>query len=399
MASNLKNKIKKKIKEIEKEIVSIRRDIHAHPELGFEEVRTAALVADYLENLGLKVEKNIAKTGVLGILKGTDKGPVIAFRADMDALPVDEKNESPYMSKEIGKMHACGHDAHVAILLAVAAVLAEIKEEIQGQIKFIFQPAEEGPGGARPMIEEGVLEDPAVDVILGLHVWSDLEAGSIGIKKGPLFASIDEVDFIIKGESSHGASPHQGVDAIVIAANIINALQTVISRNISPLSPGVITIGRIEGGYRRNIIAEEVSLEATVRCLTPENRKFIEEKIRKISTGICDSLGGSLEIDYRNDYSPLVNNDAVTEIVENKAQEIVGIEKTISLTEPTMGGEDFAFFLERIPGCFFLLGASNKEKGITAPQHSPYFDIDEDILSTGIEVLVLSGLELLGVDL
>ncbi|MTI60480.1 MAG: amidohydrolase [Firmicutes bacterium] len=391
--------MKKKIKEIEKEIVSIRRDIHAHPELGFEEVRTAALVADYLENLGLKVEKNIAKTGVLGILKGTDKGPVIAFRADMDALPVDEKNESPYMSKEIGKMHACGHDAHVAILLAVAAVLAEIKEEIQGQIKFIFQPAEEGPGGARPMIEEGVLEDPAVDVILGLHVWSDLEAGSIGIKKGPLFASIDEVDFIIKGESSHGASPHQGVDAIVIAANIINALQTVISRNISPLSPGVITIGRIEGGYRRNIIAEEVSLEATVRCLTPENRKFIEEKIRKISTGICDSLGGSLEIDYRNDYSPLVNNDAVTEIVENKAQEIVGIEKTISLTEPTMGGEDFAFFLERIPGCFFLLGASNKEKGITAPQHSPYFDIDEDILSTGIEVLVLSGLELLGVDL
>lgn len=399
MASNLKNKIKKKIKEIEKEIVSIRRDIHAHPELGFEEVRTAALVADYLENLGLKVEKKIAKTGVLGILKGTDKGPVIAFRADMDALPVDEKNESPYMSKEIGKMHACGHDAHVAILLAVAAVLAEIKEEIQGQIKFIFQPAEEGPGGARPMIDEGVLEDPAVDVILGLHVWSDLEAGSIGIKKGPLFASIDEVDFIIKGESSHGASPHQGVDAIVIAANIINALQTVISRNISPLSPGVITIGRIEGGYRRNIIAEEVSLEATVRCLTPENRKFIEEKIRKISTGICDSLGGSLEIDYRNDYSPLVNNDAVTEIVENKAQEIVGIEKTISLIEPTMGGEDFAFFLERIPGCFFLLGASNKEKGITAPQHSPYFDIDEDILSTGIEVLVLSGLELLGVDL
>lgn len=391
----IKDDIKKIISTIEEEIISIRRDIHNHPELGFEEVRTARLIADYLETLGFQVEKNVAKTGVVGLLTGENKGPVIALRADMDALTIDEQNDVPYASKEKGKMHACGHDAHVAILLGVAKVLSELKSNIAGQIKFIFQPAEEGPGGAEPMIEGGVLNNPEVDAILGLHVWSDLPAGTIGIKKGPFFASIDEFDLIIKGKASHGASPHQGIDAIVIAANVINAIQTVVSRSINPTNPGVITIGKVEGGYRRNIIADKVKLEGTVRCLTPGVRELMEEKIRAITAGICKTYGGNFELDYRKEYSSLINEDEITGIVESIAVQVVGEDNTIILEEPTMGGEDFAFFLEKVPGCFFLLGSSNKEKGIEAPHHNPFFDVDEDIFSTGIEIMVLSVLKTL----
>ncbi|MDI3548876.1 MAG: hypothetical protein PWR10_2528 [Halanaerobiales bacterium] len=392
---DLDAEIRRLIEEIEPRLVEIRQDLHHHPELGFEETRTAALVADKLKELGFEVKTGVAKTGVVGLLKGRGEGPVVALRADMDALPIEEKNDLPYASGEKGKMHACGHDAHVAILLGVAMVLSRLKDKIPGQVKLIFQPAEEGPGGARPMIKEGVLDNPAVDAILGLHVWLDIPAGKIGVKTGPTFASIDEFDLVVKGSSSHGASPHQGIDAVLVAAQMVNALQSTISRSIDPTEPGVVTIGKIEGGYRRNIIADQVRLEGTVRCVRPEIRKQLEKKIRQIIQGISNAYGSDYELDYRHDYPPLINNQEVTGLVSQISEKVVGPENVIGVEKPTLGGEDFAYFLEKVPGCFFLLGGRNEEKGITAPHHNPYFNLDESVMPIGVEVLVRATLELL----
>lgn len=393
--SKLYQKIKEIIKVIEPEIIELRRDFHCYPEIGFEEERTGRVIAETLENMGIEVKKGIAKTGVVGLIKGNKEKPVIALRADMDALTIDEQNDLPYASKEKGKMHACGHDAHVAILLGVAKVLTEIKDELPGQVKLIFQPAEEGPGGAEPMVKEGVLRDPEVDAILGLHVWMDLPVGTVGVKSGPTFAAVDEFDLTFKGKSSHGAKPQEGIDAIIVAANFINAVQSVVSRSIDPIDSAVVTIGKIEGGYRRNIIADRVRLEGTCRSLTPEVRDIIEKRFNEVVKGICSLYGCEYVLDYRREYPPLVNKEKVTNKVREVAQGVVGLEKVIEIENPTLGGEDFAFFLEKIPGSFFLLGARNKEKGITAPHHNPLFNIDEECLATGVEILVKTLLELM----
>ncbi len=386
-------KLKNYITDIEDEIIDIRRDFHKHPELGFEETRTAKIIAQKLNSWGYEVKENVAKTGVVGILKGEKQGPTIALRSDIDALPITEKNNLNYSSVNEGKMHACGHDGHMAILLGTAKVLAKYKNEISGNIKLIFQPAEEGPGGAKPMIDEGVIED--VDLILGLHIWPDLDSGKVGVKKGPLFASIDEIDIEVVGESSHGASPHQGTDAVLVAAELVSSLQSVVSRKIDPVEPSVITIGKINGGYVRNVIADNVSLEGTVRCVSPEIRKKLELKIKEIIKGVTMSHGASYNLEYRNMYSPLINNDYYTDIVKNIAQTIVGKENVDFIEKPTMGGEDFAYFLKEVPGTFFLLGGRNEDKGITASNHNPNFNFDEDILKTGVEILVKSSFEIM----
>ncbi|MFW5787256.1 MAG: M20 metallopeptidase family protein [Halanaerobiales bacterium] len=387
------NKLKNLIKRYEDEVIEIRRDLHKHPEVGFDLERTSKIIAKKLKDLDFEVKTNIAKTGVVALLKGDKEGPTIALRADMDALPVKEQTGLSFASVEEGKMHACGHDGHTAILLGVAKVLAEIKGELSGNVKFIFQPAEEGPGGAKPMIEEGVMSDPEVEAILGLHIWLELDAGKVGVKSGPLFASIDEVDITVKGDSSHGASPHQGVDAIAVSAELINSLQSVVSRKINPLDSAVITVGKITGGYVRNVIADEVKLEATVRSLNSKVRKKLEREIRKKVKNICLASDADYEIDYRHLYPPLHNNKKMTELLKRNAVEVMGSKNVVNIKEPTMGGEDFAFFLKEVPGTFFLLGGRNKEKSISAPHHNPHFTFDEDIMKDGMEIMVRSVLE------
>lgn len=388
-------KIKEIIKEVEPEVVELRRDFHRFPETGFEEERTAGVIIDNLKKMGVEVKKGIAKTGVIGLIKGKKEKPVIALRADMDALTITEQNQIPYASREEGKMHACGHDAHVAILLGVARVLSQIKDHLPGQVKLIFQPAEEGPGGAWPMIEEGALKEPDVDVILGLHVWMELPVGTIGVKAGPAFAAVDEFDLTLTGRSSHGARPQDGIDTIIVAANLINALQSIVSRNIDPIDSAVITIGKIEGGYRRNIIADRVRLEGTCRSLTPEVRDRLEKRLKEVIKGVCSSYGCEYELVYRREYPPLINDGRITDRVKRVAEDILGKERVIEIEKPTLGGEDFAFFLQKVPGSFFLVGARNEEKGITAPHHNPYFNIDEDCLAIGVEVLVKTVLDFL----
>lgn len=389
--------IKQLIKNIEPEVINLRRDFHMYPELGFELERTAGIVADKLTNLGYEVRTGIAKTGVVGILKGSQKGPTVAIRADMDALPIKEDTGVGYASKYEGKMHACGHDGHTAILLGVAEVLANMKDDIQGCIMLIFQPAEEGPGkgGSKAMIDEGVFDDPRPDAILGLHIWPDIDAGKIGIQPGSLFASIDDIDIVVKGESSHGASPHQGVDAVVVASDTVKALQTVVSREVNPTEPAVITLGKIEGGYNRNIIADEVSLQGTIRCVTLETRDNIEKNVKRIVKGIADTYGAKYELDYRHEIPALINRPEYTEIVKQEAIGIIGEDNVLNVDKPVLGGEDFANFLNEVPGTFFLLGGRNIEKGIDAPNHNPKFNFDESVMSIGVEILVKSTLNIL----
>jgi len=387
--------IKKLVKKYEEEVIKIRRDLHKHPEVGFDLARTSKKVANILNELGFEVKTEIGKTGVVGIIEGNNDGPTIALRADMDALPMEEKTDLDFASVEKGKMHACGHDGHTAILLGVAMVLAEIKDKLRGNVKLIFQPAEEGPGGAEPMIEDGVMDAPKVDAILGLHIWLEMDAGKVGVKKGPLFASIDEIDIKIKGDSSHGASPHQGVDAITTAAEVINSLQSIVSRKIDPIDSAVVTIGKIEGGYVRNVIADEVNLEGTIRALNPEVRKQLEDEIRKKVKNICLASDADYEIDYRHMYPPLVNDKDITDLVKENAIKVMKSENVIDVKDPTMGGEDFAYFLKEVPGTFFLLGGRNEEKGITAAHHNTHFTFDEDIMTDGIEIMIKSVLDFL----
>lgn len=372
-------------KKIENEIINLRRKIHMYPELGFEETKTSELIYNYLKDLGLDV-KIMAKTGVVGLLKGNgDK--TIAIRADMDALPIQEENDIDYSSKIPGKMHACGHDVHTAALLGAAKILANLKDSLRGNVKFIFQPAEETTGGAQPMIEEGVLDDPKVDAIIGLHVDPELEAGEIGLTCGKAYASSDMFDITVKGKSSHGAEPHKSVDSIVIAANIINALQTIVSRNVNPLSPVVITIGSIEGGYARNIIANKVRMSGIIRMMEEDKRDIIVERVVKISKNIAESMGGTVEFKRMEGYPCLINENRMTDLVKISASRILGA-NNVKDVPPTMGVEDFAYFLKHAPGCFYKLGCGNKAKGIDKPIHNNMFNVDENCIAIGIAVHV-----------
>lgn len=378
--------ILKEVEKVEEEIIGIRRKIHMHPELGFEEVKTSELVYEYLKSLGFEV-KRLAKTGVVGLLKG-DGERTIAIRADMDALPIQEENEVEYASKIPGKMHACGHDVHTAILLGTAKVLSRIKN-VKGNVKFIFQPAEETTGGALPMIEEGVLEGPRVDAIIGLHVDPDLEVGQIGITYGKAYASSDMFDVIIKGRSSHGAEPHKGIDALVIAANVISALQTFASRKTSPFTPIVVTIGTIKGGYARNIIADRVEMSGIIRMMEEERREEIVESVEKMCKDIAEAYGGDAEFRRVKGYPLLINDKVFTNLVKKSASMILGEENVLEVS-PSMGVEDFAYFLQRVPGTFYKLGCGNKEKGIDKPLHSSRFDVDERCIKVGIAVHVMT---------
>lgn len=379
--------LKTKIAELKDWLVEIRRTIHMHPELGFEEVETSKLVAQWLEKFGLEVKTGIAKTGVVGLLRGAKPGKTVAIRADMDALPIEEANEVPYRSQIKGKMHACGHDAHTTILLGVARFFSPLREQIKGNIKWIFQPAEEGGGGGKIMAEEGVLEDPKVDAIFGAHVYPDLSIGQVGIHEREGLAATDR--FIIKllGKGGHGAYPHLCKDPILAAGHLITQIHSIVSRNVPPLDSAVITIGKINGGTAFNIIPDEVELIGTVRSLTPQVREILKRRLEEEVQGIARSFSIDYQFTFNYGYPALINDPAMSRLVADVCTRAVGQENVIYV-KPSMGGEDFAYYLQKVPGAFFRLGCRNEQKGIVQTFHNANFNIDEDVLPFGVEVFV-----------
>lgn len=389
-----KDYLTSKVAKIEEWLIKVRRDFHQYPELGFQEYRTKDKIIKYLEGMNIKY-KVVAKTGVVAFIEGKKKGKTVALRADIDGLPMEDKKGVPYKSKIKGRMHSCGHDAHTTILLGTGKVLNGLKNELKGNVKLIFQPAEESEGGAKPMIEEGVLENPYVDGIFGLHVDNSLQCGEIGIKYGQMKAASDMIKIIIYGKNSHGAYPQDGIDAISIASQVITALQTIVSRTIDPRSSAVVTIGTIKGGYGRNILADKVEMEGIVRALNEESRILVLNKIKDIVEGISQSMGGKGELIRMEGYTALVNNNKMVDIVQKNGVEILGEENIYEMPYPSFGVEDFAFFAAERPSAFFHLGSGNKEKGIVHKGHTPYFDIDEDSLTKGVILQTKNAIEFL----
>ncbi len=384
----LKTKIKSLANNYLQEVISIRRAIHQYPELAFKEEKTAHLIAQKLSEYGIEHQTNIAKTGVVGLIKG--KNPtkfVIGLRADMDALPIEEANTHDFVSKNKGIMHACGHDFHTAALLGTAKILNELKDEFEGSIKLIFQPSEEEfPGGAKVMIEEGVLENPKVDVMIGQHVYPQLPAGHIGMKSNQYMASTDELHFKIKGKGGHAALPEQNIDPILIASHIVVALQQVVSRNASPTMPTVVSIGNFIGKGRTNVIPNEVEMDGILRTFDEKWRITAQQKIRQISEGIAESMGGHCELDIVSGYPVLINNEKLTEQSRIFAQEFLG-ETSVHALDFRMTAEDFAFYSQKVPSCFYRVGIRNEEKGIISNLHTPTFDVDEQAFESALGLM------------
>ena len=377
-------KILPQVESIAEEIISIRRDIHQHPELGFEVHRTAEIVANKLNELGMDVQTGIGKTGVVGNLR-CGAGPTIALRADMDALPVQETGDCEYKSVNDGVMHACGHDGHTAMLLGAAKVLSGQRDQINGTVRFLFQPAEEGEGGARYMIEDGCLE--GVDEAYGIHLWNYQKYGEVGVKEGPILAAADQFQITIKGLGGHGAAPQGSVDAVVVSAHLITALQTIVSRNTNPLESTVVSIGMINGGYNFNIIADEIVLKGTARAYTEENRILIKTRMQEIIDGIGQTFGAAIEFDYRDGYPPTINAEAAFEKLLASATKIVG--DGAGYPYLSMGGEDFSYYAQKVPGCFFFVGSAPEDQPFrSVPQHCSHFDIDERALMVGSSIFV-----------
>ena len=370
-------------------LVATRRDLHAHPELGFQETRTSLLVAERLTALGYGVRPNVARTGVVG-LKGNG-GRCVLLRADMDALPVEEANDVPYRSKHPGKMHACGHDGHVAIGLEVARRLAAV--ELPGTVKLAFQPAEELSGGAGAMIGDGVLERPAVDAAFGIHLWNGLPVGTIGVMPGPMMASVDEFEIVVSGKGGHAAMPHLAIDPVLVAAHLITALQSLVSRRRDPFEEGVVSVTQVQAGHAFNVIPGQALLRGTVRTFGGRFWEDAPDLVRGTAQGIAAAFGASAEVTFRRLTAPLVNDAAMTALVKGVAEEIVGRERVKDGIR-TMGGEDMSHFLSKVPGCFAFVGSARAD-GTSSPHHSPNFDIEEASLRIGAELLTRTAVKFL----
>lgn len=381
-----------KAEQLKQKLVELRRDFHQHPELGLQEVNTAKKVEGVLKGLGIETKMLVNGTGVRGFLKGPKPGKTIALRADMDALPIQEETDVTYQSLNKGVMHACGHDAHMAMLLGAAMILSEKKDGLKGNVVFIFQPAEEIGEGAKAMVEEGVLEE--VDRIFGLHVYSILPFGTLGYRPGPLMAAGDFFDVKITGKGGHGGLPHLTVDPIVIAANVINALQTLVSREVDPVESAVMSICKMSSGEAYNVIPETATFGGTIRSHKPELREALPRRIKEILEGVVSAMRGSYEFNLMSKFPATINDEEMTAFVVNVAKEILGEDK-ISVLKPLMGSEDFSFYLQKIPGTFVFLGVENKDKGIVYPHHHPKYNIDEDILPIGTALHVSVALEYL----
>ena len=383
--------VKQLVQEQKDQVIRIRRELHQIPESGYTEKKTSARVADHLKTAGLDVRTGIAQYGVVGLLRTERPGPTLMIRADMDALPVTEQTGLPFSSTHAGAMHACGHDAHMAMVLGAALVLGRMKESLKGNIKFIFQPAEEGPGGAKPMIEEGVMENPVVDYAVGCHLWPGSPEGTIGVKAGPIMAAMNRFDIRIIGSEGHGAMPHLCVDALEVGTQVVNALQRIVSRHMNPLKPTVVSVGAFHAGKAFNIIPGEAELCGTTRTFDLEIWNTWEPRIRKILQGVCDSMGARFELKFDFGYPPTINDPFMADLVRRCAEEVVGPDKVLE-PEPTMGGEDMSYYLQRAKGCFFFLGVGRPG---CAPLHNARFDFNEDVLLLGVETYCRVALELL----
>ena len=373
-------------------MVEIRRDLHRHPELGLAEHRTAGRVCELLSELGIEHRAGLAETGVVGLIPGRGDRPAVALRADLDALPIEDAKQVDYRSEVPGRMHACGHDAHTAILLGAARLLAARRAALERPVKLIFQPAEETVGGARLLIEQGVLDDPPVAAIFGLHVEPELEAGKLGLRYGQRNASSDDLRVTVRGRSGHAAYPAGSVDAIVVAAQVISALQSVVSRNVDARESAVVSFGTIRGGNQANIVADRVELVGTARCLDPRVREVVLRRVRETAEGVAAALGGSAEVDIRPSFDALVNNNAMVDVVRSSATSLVGEANIVVYERPNMGVEDFGCYLARVPGAYFSLGVRNEAEGIVHPIHSARFDLDETAMALGAAVQALNAL-------
>jgi amidohydrolase len=372
----------------------LRRDFHMHPELGFQEVRTAGIVAQELNKLGIEVTTGIAETGVVGIIEGSGPGKVLLIRFDMDALPIIEETGAPYASQNNGVMHACGHDGHTAVGLSVAKLLHKYKDSFKGTIKLVFQPAEEGLGGALRMVKEGVLENPRPDFSLGMHVWNDNPIGDIIVTTGPSMAGAEMFSVTITGKGAHGAAPHLGYDPIVAASQIITALQTIASRNVDPLKSAVVSVTAIQGGTAFNIIPPAVELKGTVRTFRPEVRDTVHRRMKEIIIGIAKSMECEAEIKIE-DVTPAVINDAELSALVREQASIVLPEANIVEGLRTMGSEDMAYMMDDIPGCYMFIGSQNEKENLVYGHHHPKFDIDEQALVNGIALVSASAFKIL----
>jgi len=372
-----------KAKEIHPELIRIRRHLHAHPELSFYEKETAAYISSTLKDWGITHFTGVGGHGVVGLIGKKSHGKVVALRGDMDALPIQEQNEVDYASKHPGVMHACGHDVHTTCLLGAAKILKDREEDLNGTIKLIFQPAEERiPGGASLMIKEGVLSNPDVTLIFGQHVFPELDAGHVGFRPGMYMASADELYITIHGKGGHAALPHKNIDPVLIAAHVVTALQQMVSRRALPTVPTVLTIGKIEGNGATNITPDKVRMEGTLRAMDEGVRAGLHEAIHTLVHGLCASMGATAELEIRKGYPCLINHDSLTQWSKEKAVELLGAEYVHDL-DMRMTAEDFAYFAQALPACFYRLGISNKAKGLGAPLHTSRFDVDEDSLLTG----------------
>jgi len=386
-----------KVKEVEDYIIGCRQALHQIPEIGLNLPKTSAFVANELKNMGIEIKENVGVSGIVGLIKGNREGKTIALRADMDALPIKENTGLPFASQN-GNMHACGHDAHAAILLGVAKVLCENKNEINGNIKLIFQPAEEGPGGAKLMLEDGAFENPKVDAVLGLHVGNlteNIREGTIMVCYDNMMACLDRFKLKLIGKGCHGAYPQTGVDPVIMTGYFLAAIQTIISREIAATDNAVITVGKINGGQAYNIIPECVELEGTVRAVDQNVRELLAKRIEEIAKGISETLRGSYELDYTFGYPPVVNDEEFTKQFVKSAMKIIPEEDIITMKKPVMGGEDMSYYLQEVPGTFFFLNNPKEVDGQCYTHHNSKFNIDESLLARGAALLIQGALDYL----
>ena len=382
---------------LQPQLVAWRRDFHMHPELGFQEVRTAGIVADHLRSLGLEVTTGIGKTGVVAVVEGDDapaEAPTVMLRFDMDALPIMEENDAPYASQNPGVMHACGHDGHTAIGMGVATLLTQHRQGLAGRVKLVFQPAEEGLGGARAMLADGVMHDPQPAAAFGLHLWSRLPLNQIVVQPGPLWAGADKIDLTVYGQGGHGAMPHETIDAIYVASQIVIAWQGIISRSIDPAEPAVITVGSFHAGTACNVIAGTAELACSIRSLTLAMRDFLVRRMHEVAEGVCAAHGATCELKFTSGVPPTINDPAGAALMQDVAGALVGEPQVAQIT-PMMVGEDMSEFLNRAPGCYVLVGAWDPDKPLNSPHHSPTFDFDERMLATGAALLAVTAVEYL----
>lgn len=377
---------RREAEELFPQLVAWRRDLHRHPELSFQEVRTSGVVARTLLELGYEVRTGVAQTGVVALLNGGRPGPTVMLRADMDALPIQEVSEAPYASVNPGVMHACGHDGHVAMGLGAAAVLARHAAELAGNILFVFQPAEERDGGAAAVIASGALQQPAPDVVFGLHLWNSLPAGRVVAQAGPLMAAADVLRITVRGRGGHGGQPHETIDAIAVTGQVLTALQTIISRNVNPQDTAVLSIGMVRGGTAFNVIAETVELLGTLRTFQPTVRETVLTRLRVLLDGVTVGMGAECALTVEPLTGPVINDPVAAETARQAAHQVVG-STALGRQAPLMVSEDFAEYARLAPSCFMLLGSANAELGLDAAHHNPRFDFDEQVLPIGAALL------------